>query len=179
MRNIFLGFFLLFVFGVIYSIFNLGVFKEVTISEGTYPELKLVYRDHVGPFHEIGEAIEKVEKWAKENNINCQVTFGQYLDNPSIVEHERLRSRGGCVVSELPENLPADTHTLVVHESTYYIAKFHGSPWIGPYKVYSKVAKRAAQDGVEIKEAVIELYELVDSNKMLSTYLFPKPPPQP
>jgi DNA gyrase inhibitor GyrI len=48
-----------------------------------------------------------VESWAKEKGIDCKDSFGQYLDNPDIVEEARLKARVGCMVQEKPMDLPA------------------------------------------------------------------------
>jgi AraC family transcriptional regulator len=174
MRNFLLTIPLIFLAAVIYLIFNLGVFKEVSIQESTYPEMILIYKDHVGPYHKIGDIIKEVEAWAKDKNINCSKSFGQYMDDPRVAEHERLRSRGGCIVDRTIAELPADLKTMTVPARNYYIATFGGSPWIGPYKVYRKVFSLAESQGKPISEPVIEIYELLGTNEMQTTYLFPQ-----
>lgn len=161
---------------VIYAVFNLGVFKDVQIEKGPYAELHLVYKDHVGPYHYIGDVIKEVEKFFKENNLDCPITFGQYLDDPRVVEHERLKSRGGCLHEGFPENFSTDLKKMLIPAGEYYIAHFSGSPWIGPYKVYGKVFEKAAQDGNGLKGPVIEIYEAFGTEGMRTTYLFPLSP---
>ena len=154
---------------------TLGFFKEVVISEGPYRELHLIYKDHLGPYHTIAEVIKDVQTWTEHQGLDCQITFGQFIDDPSIVEHERLKSRGGCVVSTFPEKIPPEIKTLQIPQRNYILARFDGSPWLGPYKVYSKVATAADQKKVRITEPVIELYKLINPKHLETTYLFPLP----
>ncbi|MCB0385158.1 MAG: AraC family transcriptional regulator, partial [Bdellovibrionales bacterium] len=84
----------------VYLYFYLGGYKEVAIQETQYAHLNLVYREHNGPYHQIGPVIEMVEKWAKRVGHKCDRTFGEYLDDPAKVEEGRLRSFGGCVVDQ-------------------------------------------------------------------------------
>lgn len=164
---------------VIYMTITLGVFKEVTVTEGTYQELHLIYKDHLGPYHTIAEVIKDVETWTKAQGLACDLTFGQFIDDPSIVEHERLKSRGGCVVSAFPtaDKIPVEMKTMIIPARNYILAEFDGSPWLGPYKVYSKIAKIADEKKVRIVDPVIEIYKLIDAHHMETTYLFPLPQP--
>jgi AraC family transcriptional regulator len=159
----------------IYLSFNLGVYKSVSLTEGSYQELHLIYKDYVGPYYKIAEKISEVEAWAKTQGLPCPLTFGEFMDDPSVVEHERLRSRGGCVVDSIPANLPSDIKSITVPSRQYILAHFNGSPWLGPYKVYNKVADLAREKNIRITESVIELYDLKDAHHLETTYLFPIP----
>jgi effector-binding domain-containing protein len=173
MRNFLLAIPLLILAAVVFAVVNLGVFKSVVVEYGSAPEMIVVYKNHVGPYHKIGEAITPVEEWAKKQNVDCKQTFGEYFDNPQVQEQERLRSRGGCVVNQEPHSLPPDFGYEKIPSKTYYKAYFQGSPWIGPYKVYKQVYGKAEEDHKKITGAVIEIYELLEPNKMQTTYLFP------
>ena len=70
---------------VIYMTITLGFFKEVTVSEGPYQEMNLIYKDHIGPYHTIAEKIKVVQTWAESQGLDCSLTFGQFIDDPSIV----------------------------------------------------------------------------------------------
>lgn len=160
---------------VIYMTITLGFFKEVTVSEGPYQEMNLIYKDHIGPYHTIAEKIKDVQTWAESQGLDCSLTFGQFIDDPSIVEHERLKSRGGCVLATIPPKTPEEIKSLMIPARNYILAKFDGSPWLGPYKVYSKVAEVANKKKIRISEPVIEIYKLIDPKHLETTYLFPIP----
>ncbi|MFM8834854.1 MAG: hypothetical protein ACKOEV_14685, partial [Cytophagales bacterium] len=80
-----------------------GAFKSVSISQDERGPFTLIYRSHVGPYHKIVGQIEIVERWAKENGLKCRLSFGEYFDDPRMVEEGRLNSRGGCLVDPLVE----------------------------------------------------------------------------
>ena len=170
-------------FGIIifvtYLMNYLGAFKPVIISEQVAGPFLMIYKDHTGPYHKIVPVIEEVEKWAKENGFDCRLSFGEYLDNPKESEEARLRSHGGCLVQQIPANLPQEIKSQSLPESKYLKAVFEGSPGIGPMKVYPKVIKYALEQKLQVKEAVIEVYEIHSGNSMTTTYYFEVLKPHP
>ncbi|HWU42710.1 MAG TPA: GyrI-like domain-containing protein [Bdellovibrio sp.] len=154
----------------------LGAFKSVEISQGTQGPMKIVYIDHVGPYHKMNKDIEVVENFFKSLGKPCGRTFGEYLDDPQVVEEARLRAKAGCVVDEIPANLPADFKSGEFTSGSYVIAIFTGSPGIGPLKVYPKVNDFMKDHHLQQNGAVIEIYEIhsiTEKNAMTTTYLFP------
>ena len=162
---------LLFVFLIWFS-YKVGILKSVEIRQEKAGPLMLVYKEHVGPYHEIIDAISAVETWAKENKISCRKTFGEYLDDPQVVEHDRLRSLGGCVVDLTIETLPADLKFKSVPEKNYVVGLFYGAPMIGPYKVYPKASEYFSAHGLKQSSSVIEIYEMMNEKELLTKYLF-------
>lgn len=165
--------FLIISFGV-FLFFKSGGHKSVTINESTMPAMILLQKSHLGPYHTTVKSIEAVEKFAKENNIPCTESFGEYLDDPNMVEHERLRSNAGCVLTSQPTNLqlPEGFQIHQTQEQKAIKALFDGSPAIGPYKVYGKVADYMREHRLEAAGAVIEKYTLIDG-RMNTEYFFP------
>jgi DNA gyrase inhibitor GyrI len=89
--------------GLILSLmFRLGSFKPVRIDFANRPATKVVYKHHVGAYHKIVPVIEEVETWIKANGEKCDLSFGEYYDDPDVVAEDRMRSNGGCVVREKP-----------------------------------------------------------------------------
>ncbi|MFZ4404672.1 MAG: GyrI-like domain-containing protein [Pseudobdellovibrionaceae bacterium] len=179
-----------------WMLFYLGAFKPVQISESTRGPFVLVYKNHLGPYHKIVSSIEEVENFAKAQGLDCNLTFGEYLDNPKTGEEDRLRSRGGCLFD--PSSSQAQTHAEFITSTetsvkkipwpkdfivetrpanNYVQAQFDGSPGIGPMKVYPKVADYFREHHLEQKPAVIEIYQIhsrEEKNAMTTTYLFAK-----
>jgi effector-binding domain-containing protein len=151
----------------------LGGFKPVDITEGERGPYKMVYADHTGSYHTTVQAINQVEAWAKEQKVDCTESFGEYIDDANRVEEDRLRSRGGCIVHELPKELPAELKTREIPLRKYVIAQFEGSPGIGPLKVYPKVESYMQERGMALDGAVIEIYVIHSEKAMTTTYLFP------
>ncbi len=152
--------FLVFVFivsSVISLILKLGVFKPVEISSVGPLELKMLYKVHTGAYHKISQTIEGVERFALSRNISCQ-SFGEFLDNPQVVEEIRLKSHGGCLTSEEIKDIPPDLKFETRSPKNYVKAIFNGSPSISPYKVYPKIQEYAYQARLTLNPHVIEVY---------------------
>lgn len=153
--------------------FKLGAFRDVKFSINEEPAMILIAKNHEGAYHKILPVIEEVETWAKSQNINCSKSFGEYLDSPELVEEVRLRSRGGCLVSEVPKNLPAGFEVIQKDARKYIKAVFEGSPSIGPYKVYGPALRLANDNRLKLAPGNLEIYEIKSQTAMTTTYLFP------
>lgn len=154
----------------------LGAFKGVDISVVQQGPLKTVYIEHVGPYHKVNKIIEQVENFMKSQGAPCGRSFGEYLDDPQTVEEARLRSKVGCIVQNVPANLPAEIKSGEIPERKYVMAIFTGSPGIGPLKVYPRANDYMLKNKLKQTGAVIEIYEIMsikEKNAMTTTYLFP------
>jgi AraC family transcriptional regulator len=153
--------------------YYLGGFKSVVLAEGTRGPFIMVYKDHTGSYHTTVQAIEAVEAWAKEQNVDCTESFGEYIDDANRVEEARLRSRGGCLVKDIPASLPEDLKVREVPARKYVLATFEGSPGIGPLKVYPKAESYMQERKMVLDGAVIEIYVIHSEKAMTTNYLFP------
>lgn len=154
----------------------LGAFKPVDISQESKEELYLLSLPHFGAYHKIVPVIETVESWAKSNHIDCSLSFGEYFDNPDKVEESRLTSRGGCLWTQrpkLPNPLPEGFQLDILPARNYVVAKFEGSPGIGPMKVYPKVENYISETRLKNVGAPLEVYQVKSAKEMSTTYLFP------
>jgi DNA gyrase inhibitor GyrI len=162
-------------FGIFLSTY-LGAFKGVDISHAAQGPFTTVYLEHVGPYHKVNKIIEKVEKYMQTQGVVCGRTFGEYIDDPQVVEEARLRSKVGCLVEKVPENMPEDFKSGQIPQGNYVIAVFTGSPGIGPLKVYPRVNDYMLNQKMKQSGPVIEIYEIhsiTEKNAMTTTYLFP------
>jgi AraC family transcriptional regulator len=154
-------------------VYRLGFFKDVKLEEISSYTFMLLYKSHVGPYHQILEDLQSVEVWAKKNKIDCEKTFGEFLDNPDQTPVERLRSNVGCIVTEklvLTADDPVQFKTM--EHSSFLLATFEGSPAIGPMKVYPKAMQWAQKNKVEFQQGVIEVYTVEDDN-VTTEFFFP------
>lgn len=167
---------------ILYIMQYTGAFKSVTVGMDQRGPYTLIYKEHTGAYHQIVSAIQNVETWAKENKLKCRLSFGEYFDNPDMVEEGRLKSRGGCLIDPLvPEEmlifkkltLPTDFKTDVIPETKAVVALFSGTPGIGPMKVYPKANEFIQKGNLKKKGSVIEIYEVFDHKSMNTTYLWP------
>lgn len=173
MRKLLLVLPLILATGLMFFVIKLGYFKEVVIREEIRGPFLMIYKDHIGPYHKIVSNIEEVEKWVKSNGQDCRESFGQYLDNPEVVEEARLKSRGGCILTSKLENIPEPFKYQEIETKKYVVAEFKGSPAIGPMRVYPKIKAYIFNNNLTPDGAVIEIYVIHSSSEMTTTYLFP------
>lgn len=160
---------------VSYFYIHLGAYKEVDLKSQDLGPYKIVFSHHIGAYHKILESIEPVEKWSKENHVGCDLSFGEYLDDPENVTEERLQSNGGCIVSAEPQHLPAEFSFREIPRRFYLTAEFDGAPSIGPMKVYPKAMKWILQNHYTLGGPVIEIYS-INHAAVHTQYLFPLGP---
>ncbi|MGZ3689931.1 MAG: GyrI-like domain-containing protein [Pseudobdellovibrio sp.] len=175
-----LGFILFFLYLLQYT----GAFKSVTISQDKRGPYTLISKNHLGAYHQIVTTIEEVEKWAQANGLKCRLSFGEYFDDPNIVEEGRLTSRGGCLIDplvpeeaetlkKLEDHLPADFKVDTFPETNAVVALFTGAPSIGPMKVYPAALDYIAENRLTKKGSVLEIYEVFNQKAMQTTYIWP------
>ncbi len=162
------------------AVFALGLFiyvggyKPVQTEIGDQGPLKIVYKEHIGAYHQIMPVLTEVEGWARQNGEACKLTFGEYLDNPKLVAEDRLKSHGGCVVEkDWSSGLPAGYGYRELPRRLYLSAVFEGAPSIGPLKVYPKVDDIMREQGYKPDGAVIETYEILSDREVRTRYYFP------
>ena len=164
-----------------------GAFKAVTVAQDKRGPYTLIYLEHLGPYHKIVEKIQIVEKWAQENGLKCRLSFGEYFDNPRLVEEGRLTSRGGCLIDPLVKaeletyekiktQLPPDFKTEILPQTDAVVALFDGAPSIGPMKVYPAIEDFIAENDLKKKSSILEIYEVFSQNAMHTTYIWPIAP---
>lgn len=156
-----------------YLYFYLGFYKPVSLAVEKRGPIYLLYKTHTGAYHQIGPAISAVENWARENNIPCEKTFGEYLDNPQAVDQDRLRSRGGCFLGAPLAKPPPEFQYEQRAEKEFVVARFSGSPAIGPFKVYPKAHEFIAEKRLKTSEASLEVYLIRGGDEVETEYLFP------
>jgi len=175
MKTVFIGV-VIFAIGIIgWASIKMGFYKDVSVAEQDIPEMHLVYLEHIGPYHKILDSLEKVEAWAKEAKVDCSKSFGHFLDDPEVVEHERLRSHVGCIIDQNKTDLPENFKMKTLPAGKYVVADFMGSPAIGPMKVYKKARQYFLDKGLTPPEDAMEVYNRIDEQTMKTSYLFRLP----
>ncbi len=154
-----------------------GAFRPVQIEQKNVSPLYLLAKDYMGPYHKMVPTIETVEKWSKQNGLSCKDSFGEYFDDPDIVEESRLKARGGCVLTETEKlNLseyPKDFKIIEIPVRNVVEVYFEGAPSIGPLKVYPKAADFMHANKLIPDGAVMEIYHVISEKQMTTTYHFP------
>lgn len=168
---------------VVYSVMGrMGAMKPVVITEENSDTLHVLAKDHLGAYHKIVPVISEVETWAKANGEPCVQSFGEYFDDPEKNDEDRLKSRGGCLLTTTKEDaekkwagkLPPGFSIATMEARSTVKAVFSGAPSLGPVKVYPKVFEFMKLKGLQSAGAVIEIYEYNDAtSEGTTTYLFP------
>lgn len=167
-----------FIFWVcLYLYFYLGVSKNVEVSEFTSPAQLLVYKDHLGAYHKINNTILEVEAEIKKMGLLCTQTFGLFLDDPKVVDEDRLNSKAGCIYEGPTEAILDRTQgstlkTQILPERRTVRADFSGSPAIGPMKVYPKIEEFIQIHRLGRSGPMLEIYT-IQGESVSTTYLQP------
>lgn len=171
----------------VFSVMNrMGALKPVEISEEMSGPFHVLSKDHLGPYHKIVPVITEVETWAKANGEACAQSFGEYFDDPEKNDEDRLKSRGGCVLTatkeevekkwskEFPSGLPAGMTLSTIEARPSVKAVFSGSPSLGPVKVYPKVFEYMKLKDLKPAGAILEIYRFdAETLTGTTTYIFP------
>ncbi len=153
---------------------RLGSFKPVAVTQSHHPSMMLVYKHHVGAYHKIMPVLEEVEKWVKANGEKCELSFGEFYDDPDVVAEDRLRSNAGCLVSAKPaQAMPDGFKYRETPPHDYVVAEFDGAPSISPMKVYPRANEFIAEKKLTPQRPVFEVYKILENNQVHTTYLFP------
>lgn len=155
-----------------YLAHHLGFFQPVAVAEAVRGPYYVLFQNHMGAYYKISETISSVEAAAKAAGLDCRRTFGEYFDDPRVVEEDRLRARGGCLsdqpYAQAPKGLILDT----IAQQQVLAANFAGSPAIGPYKVYTEVERYRNRHRLPGGAHAIEIYMIV-GDSIATEYLFP------
>jgi len=168
---------------VVFSVMNrMGAMKPVEISEETSGTIHVLTKDHLGAYHKIVPVISEVETWARANGEPCTQSFGEYFDDPEKNDEDRLKSRGGCILTKSKSEaekiwagkIPAGMSLVTIEARQAVKAVFTGAPSLGPVKVYPKVFEFMKMNDLKSAGAVFEIYQYDgETSKGTTTYIFP------
>lgn len=149
--------------------------KEVSFVAKEAGPFATLYVKHTGPYYKIAEKIDYVEKWAKANGVNCERTYGKYIDDPKTVDEDRLQSEGGCFVAHIPEGVTPQDGMFIgeLPRRKYLVGTFNGAPSVGPYTVYPKAFDWIENNSATLDGPILEVYDVVNEKEVLTEYLFP------
>ncbi len=168
------GTFLLLIFSILIILFfKTGAYKSVKVMKTKPPQLHMFYIKNTGPYHQIVEKIQKVEKIFKNLQFPCKKTFGHFLSDSKIIDHNKLLSHVGCAfyktetkkLPQLIKGVEEKFFGLKSKEKICYKGTFKGSPSLSGIKIYPKLYKLAQQDKVKLKPDSLEVYT-VDGDKV-------------
>ena len=137
--------------------FNLGVFKKVSISQGTRGPYSIIYIPHQGAYHLIKEKVHLVGKMLDEQKISKINPGALFYDDPRDVPIEKLRSEGGYFVEqEVNLHHPFDQKTIPQRKVIVGTTKAHS--FLAPFKIYPKVVEFMKRHQLQHAGPVLEKY---------------------
>jgi len=112
------------------TIKNGGLTMKNNIEIKEMPEMKLVYCRHKGAFHLIGEAYEKLFKWAGPrgllNNKNLK-TATVYHDDPNVTEIENVR-QSACITVDHDVKTEGEFGYMTLPGGKHAVGRFEVTP---------------------------------------------------
>lgn len=179
-RKVLSAFLIMLVSILIFLFFKIGAYKSVAVEKTTSPQLELYYTEVVGPYHEIILPLKKVEGTFKDMDQPCPQTFGHFLSDPEIVEHDKLVSHVGCAYPAgqapqfitMPEGVEQKYFGQEKQGKVCYKGTFKGSPSLTAMKVYPKLKQQALRDKVKLNfSSSLEVYTVDDKSVTTEVYL--------
>ncbi len=157
---------------------HLGFYKSAQVIGVEEQGFWMLAKSHKGAYHQISPYLTEIEAAALKAGITCVNAYALFLDDPSSMAEDRLRSEIGCILAQELTELPPELveKKLSVKrwepEALLHIS-FDGSPAISPFKVYS-VAEEWFEEKRQSKPTeVLEVYALDVKGKLTTHYYFP------
>jgi hypothetical protein len=162
------------IFGVVFGVvlvvsvgicYWAGFFDAVTLAPGTVGPYYFLYREHTGPYEGVRLAIRDVALYVERTaGSKPRRGFSVYLDDPSVVPRERLRSIGGCLTDTLFTAPPSPYHSATQDSveavvGTFRLRSFF-SYMTGVFKFYPALDDFLRRQGDTLSGPVIEIYDL-------------------
>lgn len=156
-----------------YLYIYLGFYKEPQITGEQSVDFWFLYKEHRGAYHLISTLLNEVEKKVISDQLPCEKTFGLFLDNPKMIEEDRLRSEVGCVLAVSPPHVPKGLSLKRWQSPRNLHASFTGSPAVGPFKVYPMIEKWFAQNRLPMSHESLEVYMVGARGSVTTDYYIP------
>lgn len=105
---------------------NQFYFMKANIEVKEMPEMKAVYVRHIGAFNQIGEAYEKLSKWAYPRELytpNVSKSATVIHDDPMVTEIEKVR-QSACIIIEKDVKVEGEIGKLTIPAGKYAVGHF-------------------------------------------------------
>jgi AraC family transcriptional regulator len=101
------------------------IMKDTYIEIRQMPQMNLIYCRHTGAFNQIGQAYEKLFKWAIPRGLVTPETktVTVYHDDPAITSVDKVRQDASIIVRE-PVKVEGEIGSSVVRAGKYAVGHF-------------------------------------------------------
>lgn len=139
------------------ALFYLGTFRQPALEKVMTPGYRMVYVNNTGPYSEIKYVFKEIEARLKGANITFIAASALFLDDPSMVASDKLRSKVGYLIND-HERSPPDFNDERLLSQEVIQATFDGSPLIGSYKAYTAMRQWSADNHYQLNLPSLEIY---------------------
>ena len=101
-------------------------FMNANVEIKEMPEMKAVYCRHIGPFHLIGQAYEKVARWAAPRGLyvpNVSKTATVTHDDPTVTDLDKIR-QSACIIVTEDVKVEGEIGKMVIPGGKYVVGHF-------------------------------------------------------
>ena len=148
----------------------LSAFSEITVTEGEMGPYKLVYKEYIGSYKEVGAIMDDLYLDLFVEGIKTSRQMGIYKDDPAFVAEEKLRSTVGVIIESVDykkiEEIKEKYNILDLKKIDSFIIEFPYknklSILVGTYKVYPVINEYMTIHGYK-KTEIMELYDIPNS----------------
>ncbi|MFA5113902.1 MAG: GyrI-like domain-containing protein [Candidatus Margulisiibacteriota bacterium] len=145
----------------------MGVFSTPKVTVQKVGPYTLVYEEYVGPYSNTGKVIQRVYDGCTLEGVMTEKGFGIYLNDPKMVDQNKMRSEIGCVLEAKDfgkaRQLRKKFKIKTWRASDCLVAEFpirnNLSYMIGPFKAYPELNKAMNAKKAELG-ACMELYDM-------------------
>lgn len=99
---------------------------NATIEVKLMPEMKAIYVRHIGPFHLIGNAYEKLLKWAYPRGLytpNVSKSATVTHDDPTVTDMDKVR-QSACIIVDNDVKVDGEIGKLAIPGGKYAVGHF-------------------------------------------------------
>jgi AraC family transcriptional regulator len=101
-------------------------FMESNVEIKVMPDMKAIYCRHIGPFHLIGQAYEKLSQWAGPRGLyvpNVTKTATVTHDDPSVTDLDKIR-QSACIIVDKDVKVEGEIGKMIIPGGKYVVGHF-------------------------------------------------------
>ncbi len=154
----------------------MGCLSNYEVTEQEMGPYAVAYKEYVGPYTQVASTMDEVYQALLSEEITDQVGFGIYLDNPAIVDKDKLRSEVGSIINDADiQKLSTTTEDYMVKtlpKTKSIVAEFPYknmlSFMLAPVKMYRVLEEYMIANEIEWTEDMpaMEIYD-IENNKIV------------
>ncbi len=156
---------------IIGFLFYMGMFSQVSINEQVKGPYTFSYMENIGPYHEVGKVMIRLDSKMREFGFNSTDGLGIYYDDPKKTPKEKLRCEVGSIITaddmDKVETNRDKLNFKTIEKKNYLVTEFPIknilSYMLGPMKVYPAFTKHLEENNIAVPDKGLELYDMTNN----------------